>query len=125
MPTTCLVGLHHFDDILNYLDQESPYDKDVIESLQKYLSDADMPLMQAHIDDCLKVLAAGFVDKKGAAYGFGPDSNNQATITQEASLEKLDKFHTHSKSIKNAFGHMDNLLRQTGLQGFEKAIQAM
>lgn len=96
MPTSCLVGLHHFDDILNYLDQESPYDKDVIESLQKYLSDADTPLMQAHIDDCLKVLAAGFVDKKGAAYGFGPDSNNQATITQGASLEKLDKFHTRS-----------------------------
>ena len=54
------------------------------------------PLMQAHIDDCLKVLAAGFVDKKGAAYGLGPDSNNQATITQGASLEKLDKFHTRS-----------------------------
>ena len=45
--------------------------------------------MQAHINNCLKVLAAGFVDQKGAAYGFGPDSNNQATITQEASLEKL------------------------------------
>ena len=74
------------------LSQESPYDKDVIESLQKYLSDADTPLMQAHINDCLKVLAAGFVDQKGAAYGFGPDSNNQATITQEASLEKFDKF---------------------------------
>ena len=96
LPTSCLVGLHHFDDILNYLDQESPYDKDVIESLQKYLSDADTPLMQAHIDDCLKVLAAGFVDKKGAAYGFGNDSNNQTTITQGASLEKLDKFHTRS-----------------------------
>ena len=97
----------------------------MIESLQKYLSDADMPLMQAHINDCLKVLAAGFVDQKGAADGFGPDSNNQATITQEASLEKLDKFHTHSRSNENAFGHMDNLLRQTGPQGFEKAIQAM
>ena len=34
------------------LSQESPYDKDVIESLQKYLSDADTPLMQAHINDC-------------------------------------------------------------------------
>ena len=97
----------------------------MIESLQKYLSDADTPLMQAHINDCLKVLAAGFVDQKGAADGFGPDSNNQATITQEASLEKLDKFHTHSRSNENAFGHMDNLLRQTGPQGFEKAIQAM
>ena len=107
------------------LSPESPYDKDVIESLQEYLSDADKPLMQAHINDCLKVLAAGFADQKGSAYGFGPDSNNQATITQEASLEKLDKFHTHSKSIENAFGHMDNLLRQTGPQGFEKAIQAM
>ena len=64
MPTSCLVGLHHFDDILNYLDHESPYDKDVIESLQKYLSDADTPLMQAHIKDCLKLLAAGFVVKK-------------------------------------------------------------
>ena len=31
----------------------------------------------------------------------------------------------HSKSIENAFGHMDNLLRQTGPQGFDKAIQAM
>ena len=50
-------------------------------SLQKYLSDADTRLMQAHINDCLKVLAAGFVDQKGAAYGFGPDSNNQATTT--------------------------------------------
>ena len=28
----------------------------------------------------------------------------------------------HSKSIENAFGHMDNLLRQTG---FDKAIKAM
>ena len=107
------------------LSPESPYDKDVIESLQEYLSDADKPLMQAHINDCLKVLAAGFADQKGSAYGLGPDSNNQATITQEASLEKLDKFHTHSKSIENAFGHMDNLLHQTGPQGFEKAIQAM
>ena len=60
--------------------------------------------MQAHINDCLKVLAAGFVDQKGAAYGFGPDSNNQATITQEASLEKLDKFHTHLSSLRMLLG---------------------
>ena len=34
-------------------------------------------------------------------------------------------FNTHSKSIENALGHLDNLLRQTGPQGFDKAIQAM
>ena len=40
-------------EILRYpLSQESPYDKDVIESLQKYLSVAATPLMQAHINDC-------------------------------------------------------------------------
>ena len=37
----------------------------------------------------------------------------------------MDKFHTHSKAIENAFGHMDNLLKQTGPQGFTKAVQSM
>ena len=81
--------------------------------------------MQAHINEALKVLASGFADQKGSAYGFGPNRNEGPTLTQEASLETLDKFHTHSKAIENAFGHMDNLLRQTGPQGFQKAIQAM
>jgi hypothetical protein len=104
---------------------ESPYDQDVVKSLQLYLEDADKTLIQAHINESLKTLAAGFADQKGIAYGFGPNSNNGPAIAQELSLEKLDKFHTHSKSIENAFGHMDNLLRQTGPQGFTKAIQAM
>ena len=94
------------------LSSESPYDKEVIESLQSYLEEADKALMEAHVNEILKVLAAGFADQKGLA-------------CQEASLDKLDKFHTHSKAIENAFGHMDNLLRQTGPQGFNKAIQAM
>ena len=104
---------------------ESPYEREVIESLENYLKDADKILLQAHIDDALKILAAGFADQKGSAYGFGPSANSEPTITQELSLQKLDKFHTHSKSIENAFGHMDNLLRQTGAQGFAKAVQSM
>ena len=94
-------------------------------SLQLYLEDSDNALIKAHINESLKVLAAGFADQKGAAYGFGPNAEIGPTIIQELSLEKLDKFNTHSKSIENAFGHMDNLLRQTGPQGFDKAIQAM
>ena len=107
------------------LSSDSPYEKEVIESIQQYLEDADLALMQAHINEALKVLASGFADQKGSAYGFGPNRNEGPTLTQEASLETLDKFHTHSKAIENAFGHMDNLLRQTGPQGFQKAIQAM
>ena len=105
------------------LSSESPYDKEVIESLQSYLEEADKALMEAHVNEILKDLAAGFADQKGLAYGFGPECSAEPTICQEASLDKLDKFHTHSKAIENAFGHMDNLLRQTGPQG--KAIQAM
>ena len=105
--------------------QDSPYEQEVVDSLQVYLEDTDKALMKAHINESLKVLAAGFADQKGAAYGFGPNAEIGPTIIQELSLEKLDKFNTHSKSIENAFGHMDNLLRQTGPQGFDKAIQAM
>ena len=107
------------------LSQDSPYEQEVVDSLQLYLEDTDKALMKAHINKSLKVLAAGFADQKGAAYGFGPKAEIGPTIIQELSLEKLDKFNTHSKSIENAFGHMDNLLRQTGPQGFDKAIQAM
>ena len=107
------------------LSPESAYEKEVIESLQGYLDTADKELMQTHVNESLKILAAGFSDQKGASYGFGPNAGNAPTIAQELSLEKLDKFQTHSKSIENAFGHMDNLLRQTGPQGFSKAIQSM
>lgn len=107
------------------LSPESPYEQEVVESLQTYLKDADEVLMHHHIDASLKTLAQGFADQKGAAYGFGPNCGHGPSLTQELSLEKLDKFHTHSKSIENAFGHMDNLLRQSGPQGFSKAIQAM
>ena len=107
------------------LNPQSPYDHDVIKSLQNYLSDADLPLMEAHMNEALKLLAAGFSDQKGSAYGFGPNKSAGPAIIQEASLQKLDKFHTHSKAIENAFGHMDNLLKQTGPQGFTKAVQSM
>ena len=33
--------------------------------------------------------------------------------------------HTHSKSIKNAFGHLDNLLRQAGPRVLKKTVQSM
>ena len=70
-------------------------------------------------------IAKGFFDQKGAEYGFGPLAGESPSILSELPLEKLDKFQTHSKSIENAFGHLDNLLSQSGPQGFQKAVQAM
>ena len=69
-------------------------------------------------------MAEGLADHKGSAYGFGP-GGNEPTILQVASLQKLDKSHTYSKAIENAFSHMDNLLKQSGPKGFSKAVQAM
>ena len=37
------------------LSPESPYDHEVIQSLQQYLNDADIPLMEAHMNGALKV----------------------------------------------------------------------
>jgi hypothetical protein len=49
---------------------ESPYKREVIESLENYLKDADKILLQAHIGVALNILAAGFADQTGSAYGF-------------------------------------------------------
>ena len=82
-------------------------------------------MLEKHIDEALKVLASGFADQKGAAYGFGPKQGTEPDISQVATLEQLDKFHTHSKSIENAFGHLDNLLRQAGPRVLKKTVQSM
>ena len=74
----------------------------------------------------MKAHAAGFADQKGSAHGFGPSGNSESpTLLAELSLGKLYQFHMHSKSIENAFGHLDNLLKQSGPQGFEKVVQSM
>ena len=89
---------------MEVVEEDRAGEKEVIESLQVYLDTADKELMQTHVNESLKILAAGFSDQKGASYGFGPNAGNAPTIAQELSLEKLDKFQTHSKSIENTFG---------------------
>ena len=44
------------------LSPESPYEQEAVETLQKFLEETDKPLMEAHINKSLKVLAAGFAD---------------------------------------------------------------
>ena len=82
----------------------------MVESLQRNLKDADIVLMNHHINAPLKIFASGFADQKRASYRFGPNSGGVPAITQELSLEKFDKFQTHTICIENAFGVMDNLL---------------
>jgi hypothetical protein len=89
------------------------------------LKDADKIPLQAHTNVALKILAAGFADQKRSAYGFGPSANLRQKSLKSFQCKNLTKFHTHSKSIENAFGHMDNLLRQTRAQGFAIAVQSM
>jgi hypothetical protein len=107
---------------------ESSYESEVIQSLHEYLDSPgmDKQLLSRHIKEVLTLFAQGFAEQEGEAYLFGQEASTESPeyiLNQGVSLNVLDKFQTHSKSVENAFGSLDMLLNKFGPAGFEKASQ--
>ena len=58
-----------------FLKNSSPYEVDVMESLQKYTDSCDQDLMNSFLLDINKHMAVALKRQRGDAYGFGDDKN--------------------------------------------------